>query len=246
MSTISSTQNSSSSVLSQYAIGNQTASSAATSSASASSAAQAVSSATQTLGENDFLTMMMAQLKSQDPLNPMDNSAFVAQLAQFSQVQGIQNLNTTMTSLSQNMTSNQALQASSLIGKQVYVPSASAVYSGTGPIVGQFSLSQATNSVNVAISDASGNVIKNMQLGSQASGNGTFTWDGSNNQGVQQPAGTYSVAVTAPIGGQTTQVPTSLPANVNSVSFSGSGGAVQLNLQGLGSVALSSVTQIAQ
>ncbi len=241
-----SASNSNNSILSQYAIGNQTAVSGANASSSASNAAQAVASATQSLGENDFLTMMMAQLKNQDPLNPMDNTQFVAQLAQFSQVQGIQNMNTTMTSLSQSMTSNQALQASSLIGKQVYVPSASTSYSGQGGLTGQYVLPQASSGVDVTISDSSGSVIKNIPLGSQAAGTNNFSWDGTNNQGVAVPAGTYSVAVSAPVGGKTTQLSTNLPASVNSVSFSGSGGAVQLNLQGMGSVPLTSVTQIAQ
>lgn len=234
---------SNSSLLSQYAIGNNTASSTTS---NATAAAAATSAATQTLGENDFLTMMMAQLKSQDPLNPMDNTAFVAQLAQFSQVSGIQNLNTTMTSLSQNMTSNQALQASSLIGKQVYVPTSTAVYGGSGPLAGQITVPQATSSLAITIADSSGNVVKHIGLGSQAAGTTPFTWDGTSDQGTTLPAGNYSVAVTAPIGGQNTQLATALPANVNSVSFTGSGGAVQLNLQGLGTVALTSVQQIAQ
>lgn len=241
--TTTSASNSNSSILSQYAIGNNSASS---STSNATAAAAASSAATQTLGENDFLTMMMAQLKNQDPLNPMDNTAFVAQLAQFSQVSGIQNLNTTMTSLSQNMTSNQALQASSLIGKQVYVPTSTAVYGGTGSLSGQITVPQATSAVNVAISDSNGNVVKNMTLGSQAAGTTPFTWDGTDNLGNQVSAGNYTVAVTAPIAGKSTQLATTLPANVNSVSFTGSGGAVQLNLQGLGTVALTSVQQIAQ
>ncbi len=235
--------NNSASILSQYALNSSATPTSASNAATASAAATATQ---QTLGENDFLTMMMAQLKNQDPLNPMDNSAFVAQLAQFSQVSGIQNLNTTMSSLSSNLTSNQALQASSLIGKQVYVNSSQAVYNGQGAFSGMVTLPQSTDSLNVQISDASGAVIKQISLGTQAAGSIPFTWDGSTDAGGSAPAGTYKIAATADLSGKSTQLTTVLPANVNSVSFSSSGGAIQLNLQGLGSTPLSSVQQIAQ
>ncbi len=235
--------NNGASILSQYAI-SPTSSNATTS--AAATAAAAATATQQTLGENDFLTMMMAQLQNQDPLNPMDNSAFVAQLAQFSQVSGIQNLNTTMSSLSSNMTSNQALQASSLIGKQVYVNSNQAAYNGQGSFTGMITLPQSTDNLSVQVSDASGAVVQQMALGTQAAGSVPFTWNGSSSSGASMPAGTYTITATADIAGKNTQLATVLPASVNSVSFSSSGGAIQLNLQGLGTTPLSSVQQIAQ
>ncbi len=235
--------NNGASILSQYAI-SPTSSNATTS--AAATAAAAATATQQTLGENDFLTMMMAQLQNQDPLNPMDNSAFVAQLAQFSQVSGIQNLNTTMSSLSSNMTSNQALQASSLIGKQVYVNSNQAAYNGQGSFTGMVTLPQSTDNLSVQVSDASGAVVQQMALGTQAAGSVPFTWNGSSSSGASMPAGTYTITATADIAGKNTQLATVLPASVNSVSFSSSGGAIQLNLQGLGTTPLSSVQQIAQ
>ncbi len=236
--------NSGASILSQYAISPTSGSSTAASAAATATAAAAATQ--QTLGENDFLTMMMAQLQNQDPLNPMDNSAFVAQLAQFSQVSGIQNLNTTMSSLSSNMTSNQALQASSLIGKQVYVNSSQAVYNGQGSFSGFVTLPQSTDNLTLQVSDASGAVVQQIALGTQAAGSVPFTWNGSSSSGASVPAGTYQITATADIAGKNTQLATVLPASVNSVSFSSSGGAVQLNLQGLGTTPLSSVQQIAQ
>lgn len=231
------------SILSQYAIGAGTATS---STANSSSGTSSASNATQqALGQNDFLNMMITQLKSQDPLNPMDNSAFVAQLAQFSQVQGIQNMNTSMQSLSSNLTSNQALQASSLIGKKVYVNTSSAIYDGSGSFQGLVSVPQSASNLSLTISDSHGTVLRHIDLGSQAAGETNFQWNGLDDQGQALPAGTYKISAQASIGGSNTQLTTALPANVNTVSFS-AGGPVELNLQGLGSFALTDVQQIGQ
>ena len=89
-------------------------------------------------------------------------------------------------------------------------------------------------------------MVQQIALGTQAAGSVPFTWNGSSSSGASVPAGTYQITATADIAGKNTQLATVLPASVNSVSFSSSGGAVQLNLQGLGTTPLSSVQQIAQ
>src|SRR5271157_5206227 len=96
-------------------------------SSSSSSAAGGV-----TLGGTDFLTLMLAQLKNQDPTSPIDSNAFLTQLAQLSEVQGITALNTSFSALSSSLTSNQALQASSLLGHQALVGSSTATLATAG------------------------------------------------------------------------------------------------------------------
>src|SRR5271157_6415028 len=85
-----------------------------------------------TLGGTDFLTLMLAQLKNQDPTSPVDSNVFLTQLAELSQVQGITQLNTSFTNLSNSLVGNQAMQASSLLGHQALVPSSTATLATSG------------------------------------------------------------------------------------------------------------------
>ena len=80
----------------------------------------------QELGQDDFLTLMISQLQSQDPMNPMDSEAFMGQIAQFSTVEGIQQLNDSFDELAASLVSNQVLQASQLIGHSVLIPGSTA------------------------------------------------------------------------------------------------------------------------
>src|SRR5271166_1540366 len=88
-----------------------------------------------TLGGTDFLTLMLAQLKNQDPTSPVDSNTFLSQLAQLSEVQGITSLNTSFTNLSNSLVGNQAMQASSLLGHQALVPSSTATIGAPGASV---------------------------------------------------------------------------------------------------------------
>lgn len=199
------------------------------------------------LGKDAFLQLLVTQLKNQDPLSPTDNTQFVSQMAQFSSLESMQNLNTTVDSLATTYQSSQALQASSLVGRSVVVATDSAVLDPTKGITGSVTVSGASTDTSVNVYDSAGNVIDTVDLGAQAAGSSSFTWDGTDASGVAQAAGTYSFKATSTISGVATAQTTYLPATVNSVTMATtSGGEMTLNLAGgLGSVALSAVQTIA-
>lgn len=197
------------------------------------------------LGKDQFLELLVAQMNNQDPLSPQENGEFIAQLAQFSTVEGIGNLNTSMESLLSGYQSSQALQASSLVGRTVIVPADQAVVDTEAGLEGQLALQKNSTNVFVNIYDEAGSLVKTINLGSQEAGMHDFTWDGTDASGNLAEPGIYTVEAMASIDGKNTQMATLLPANVDSVSLgAGGSGQMMLNVAGLGSIGLSNVYAI--
>ena len=198
------------------------------------------------LGKDQFLQLLVAQLNNQDPLSPQENGEFIAQLAQFSTVEGIDNLNTSMESLLGGYQSSQALQASSLVGRTVTVPSNRAMMEeGDAGISGQLVLNQPSEVVSVSVYDDSGSLVTRLDMGSQEAGLHKFTWDGTDAAGNPLPPGRYKFEANAILEGENKQLSTLLPANVDSVSLGmGKDGGLVLNLSGLGSLEMSEVFSI--
>ena len=195
------------------------------------------------LGKDAFLRLMITQLNNQDPLSPQDNSEFVAQLAQFSTVEGIGNLNNSFSSFASNMSSSQALQASSLVGRNVQVKTNVAGFNGTNSVKGFVDLPAATGQVDVSVFSPSGDLVKVIPMGTLAAGDHTFSWNGLDENGAAVPAGNYSVRADALIDGDMTQIDTYVGVNVDSVTLA-AGGDVSLNLSGIGNVPLSQIRTI--
>ncbi|WP_185265603.1 flagellar hook assembly protein FlgD [Halopseudomonas xiamenensis] len=197
------------------------------------------------LGKNEFLELLVAQLNNQDPLSPQENGEFIAQLAQFSTVEGIEKMNSTMDSMVSSFQSSQALQASSLVGRTVVIPTDQAMVDTQNGFTGQLALPQASGAVVVNVYDEAGSVVSTINLGALEAGIRDFTWDGTDASGNVLPAGKYVFEAQASIDGETKQLATLLPANVDSVSLGvGHGGEMVLNLAGLGSIGLSEVFSI--
>ncbi|MHC8345492.1 MULTISPECIES: flagellar hook assembly protein FlgD [unclassified Pseudomonas] len=196
------------------------------------------------LGKDAFLQLLVTQLKNQNPLEPQDNGEFVAQLAQFSSLEGITTLNTTVSGIAGNYNSSQALQASSLVGRSVVAQTDTAVVDTSKSFNGTAVVPASVDPVMVKITDADGKVVRTLNLGSQKAGSASFIWDGKNDAGEVAKAGTYKFAATATYDSKATSLVTYLPATVNSVTISQTGGELMLNLAGLGSVALSKVQTI--
>jgi flagellar basal-body rod modification protein FlgD len=198
-----------------------------------------------TLGGTDFLTLMLAQLKNQDPTSPVDSNTFLNQLAQLSEVQGISSLNTSFSTLSSSLSSSQALQASSLLGHQALVNSGTASLAANGTISGAVNVPQTTSQVLLTVSDAGGALVRQINLGAQSAGLTSFSWDGKEGNGSQAPAGTYTLS--AQYAGATsgsTAATTLVNGTVESVSMGAGSTGLTLNVSGLGSVPFSSVQQI--
>ncbi|AEB57850.1 flagellar basal body rod modification protein [Ectopseudomonas mendocina] len=196
------------------------------------------------LGKNEFLNLLVAQLNNQNPLEPQGNGEFIAQLAQFSQVEGIEKLNTSMGSMLSSFQSSQALQASSLVGRKVIVPSEKAVVDTSESLKASTVLPVSSSNVYVNVYDNSGSLVTRINLGEQAAGNVSFIWDGKDSSGNVAPPGTYKFEAQATYGSETKGLYTLLPANVDSVTLGGN--ELMLNLAGLGSVPLSQVQVIGQ
>jgi flagellar basal-body rod modification protein FlgD len=211
----------------------------------ASAASAAAGAAGATLGGTDFLTLMLAQLKNQDPTSPVDSNQFLSQLASLSEVQGITQLNTSFASLSNSLVSSQALQASSLLGHQALVQSATATLGAAGgTISGAVSVPQTSSQVVLNISNSAGVLVDSINLGAQSAGLANFTWNGQTSNGAAAPAGTYSLsAQVAGVSGGTA-VTTLVSGTVNSVTMGSGSTGLTLNIGGLGSVPFSSVQQI--
>jgi len=197
-----------------------------------------------TLGGTNFLTLMLAQLKNQNPTSPVDSNAFLSQLASLSEVQGISQLNASFATLSGSLSSSQALQASSLLGHQALVNSSSANLVANGAITGAVNVPQTSSQVVLNISDSSGALVKQIKLGAQATGTAAFAWDGKQDDGLAAPAGKYTLkAQIAGVSGSTAGN-TSVSGTIESVSMGAGQSGLTLNISGLGSVPFSSVQQI--
>ncbi|MAK91660.1 MAG: flagellar hook capping protein [Oceanospirillaceae bacterium] len=133
------------------------------------------------LGRDAFLELMVAQLNNQNPLEPTDNQAFVAQLAQFSSVEGIDKLNTTAETMMSNFSSTSALQASSLVGQSVIVAgNDTGLLLGNGVVSGYTELQQSAADIKLTIEDENGQVLEQFSLGNHISGPMSVRWDGLN------------------------------------------------------------------
>jgi flagellar basal-body rod modification protein FlgD len=198
-----------------------------------------------TLGGTNFLTLMLAQLKNQDPTSPVDSNTFLTQLAQLSEVQGITSLNTSFSALSSSLTSNQALQASSLLGHQALVSTGTATLAANGTVTGAVNVPQTTSQVVLNISDSSGALVGQINLGAQSAGLANFSWNGMEGNGSHAPPGQYTLS--AQYAGATsgsTAATTLVNGTIESVSMGAGSTGLTLNVAGIGSVPFSSVQQV--
>lgn len=196
------------------------------------------------LGQEDFLELMITQLTYQDPTNPVKNEDFVAQMAQFSTLTGIEELTSSFESLSQTLLQGQALDAAALVGKNVLVPASQIQLSEGQGASGAVELPTSASQVRVDIYDESGQVVRTLDLGSLDAGIQEFEWDGTLADGSVAPAGTYEFKVTAQVNGVTGELTTYLNGQVKSVTAESSITGLILDVQGLGDVSFSNVLRV--
>ncbi|MFO0334798.1 MAG: flagellar hook assembly protein FlgD [Pseudomonadota bacterium] len=196
------------------------------------------------LGQEDFLRLMMAHFKNQDPTKPVDNAEFVAQLASFGTVSGIRELNDSFGRLSSSFNSNQALQASSLLGRNVLVAQQTGFLAEAGSLEGAVDVPAGATAVNVQVVDRFGQVVRNVALGQRPAGLAPFAWDGRTDLGGVAQPGQYTVRAQAVVGNRPQAAPTLVEAAVESVTLGGAAKGVTINLRGLGTVPMSDVRQI--
>jgi flagellar basal-body rod modification protein FlgD len=195
--------------------------------------------------QDRFLTLLVTQLKHQDPFSPMDNAQVTTQLSQISTVSGIDKLNTTMTDLakamSSQMSASQAMSNVTMIGREVMAPS-SKLNLIDGGATGAVELDQAAEKASVLVYGAAGNIVAKLDLDRPVAGMNKFTWDGKGLDGRRLDNGTYSFAVNASVG--TKSIP-STPYVVGKVTGVGVSGADStLILDGGSAVKFSQISRV--
>jgi flagellar basal-body rod modification protein FlgD len=191
--------------------------------------------------ENRFLTLLVTQLRNQDPLNPMDNAQMTSQLAQISTVDGIERLNATLQALMASSNETEAVQAAELVGRGVLVPG-SGLQLRQGSALGGLELAEPADKVNVTIKDSHGLVVRTLNLGSQDPGTVSFVWDGRADNGNQAADGAYQVAIVAERGDAKVSATGLELGVVSSVTRTAQG--ASLNVGTLGAFRLADIRQI--
>lgn len=191
--------------------------------------------------QDRFMTLLVAQMKNQDPLNPMDNAQVTTQLAQIDTVKGVDQLNQTLQKLVGNADSTQAFQAATLVGHTALVAGKTMDLTASGGM-GGFELSAPADDVTVTITDPAGQVLHRASLGSLQAGVQSFVWDGKTDAGATAQPGNYTFSVNAVSGGKTTSVDTLSALAIEAVK-PGQGGPT-LQMRGAGAVTMSQIKQI--
>lgn len=194
------------------------------------------------LNQQDFFRLMISQFQHQDPFKPMESGEFLGQIAQFSTVDGISQLNTSFAGLQSRLTSDQALAASNLIGREVLVPADTVAFDGRTAVTGRIEVPAGARRLAVDVVDAAGQTVRSLSVNDLA--DGAFTWDGRHADGGNAPAGGYRLVARAAADGVEIAAPVRLTGTVSAVHLDPTTG-LQLEVAGIGPVDLDAVQRIA-
>ena len=205
-----------------------------------------VKATSSTMDQGAFLTLFTTQLKNQNPLDPVKNEAFVAQLAQFSQLEATTAMKTSMETMVQSMQGDKMLAGASMIGRKVAVPNAPAMLLGGQPVQASVDLPNGADGVQMQIMDGRGQVVRKMIYPAQSPGSMKLAWDGMSDSGASMPDGAYTMQVLASSLGKAVQPVVNMFSTVRSVSNAGTADNTWLlEVDGGKSVSLADVKQIA-
>ena len=174
------------------------------------------------LGQNQFLTLMLAQLKNQDPMKPTDPTQFLSQLALFSQVTSTQNVEAKIGDLTDSLRSAQLMNGTSLVGHEILASTGSAAFTSGTPLKGAVAVPGGSAGVQVEVRDSAGALVRRFAIPA-TQGTNEFSWDGLTSSGDAAASGTYSIKVTASIDGKSVSLDPMLYGRVNSVTLGASG-----------------------
>ena len=196
------------------------------------------------LGQDEFLKLMTTQLTHQDPSKPLESGDFLGQIAQFSTVTGIQDLQNSFSEFASALTSDQALQAANLVGRTVLAPGDEGLLAAGGKLNGELVIPNQATSVVVEILDSNGGLVNRIDLGSQSPGQTVFSWDGLDSDGIVANPGTYKIRASAVIDGTNTALASLVQSKVDSVTLGQGSGGLKINVAGLGPISFSDIQQI--
>jgi flagellar basal-body rod modification protein FlgD len=201
-----------------------------------------VDSAGSSFGQDQFLTLMLAQLRNQDPLKPLEPSEFLGQLAQFSTVTGIQDMKGSVGELAGSLRSSQVLEGATLVGRSVLAAAGSARLDASGPVLGAVQAPDGVSSLEVTVRDPAGAVVRQFAVEPQA-GFTPIRWDGLDARGERAASGSYQIGVVGRAGGRAESLQMLIQQRVDSVTLDPAGGAMTLNTAS-GSIGLADVRQV--
>ena len=208
---------------------------------------QLLRSADDELDRSAFLKLLTTQLQNQNPLDPMKNEAFVAQLAQFSQLEGITNMSTSLTDVADVIRSDRIMTGANLVGKSVFGQTGRISTDGQSASQIEVYLPYGAEQVELGIYDMnSGALIRSIVSGPRGSGTASFGWDGRMADGTSAPVGDYIIRGSAVIDGAATDVYPSTFAKVQTVSWDAQTSNLSLNLAGGVTLPISQVSRIGE
>lgn len=198
------------------------------------------------LTQEDFFALLTQELSHQDPTKPVENNEMISQMTAFSTTDGVSELNDQFTNFAASMSSSQALQASSLVGRSVLVDDNVFGMEEGEEVKGKLITDQPASNVNIYVENVAGEIIQTVPVGSVQAGDFTFTWDGNGSDGKPAPEGAYRFRVAGLVDGEANELQAMTYRKVDSVTLAGAGGNILLNLNGGSSMKLSDVVEVTQ
>ena len=193
------------------------------------------------LGQEDFLKLMTAQMSNQDPFQPQSNDQMIAQMAQFSTVSGITQLNSTLSGIQTQISENRIATAANFVGKTVLVPGNTAMVDDTGAISGAVDLPSDATGLTIQIMRENGELVKSLDLGANAAGLVGFSWDGKNDAGKSVGDQRYVVKALMTSGGKQSQTSTDIYAPITEATVGSSATDQTFKVAGIGSFKMSDI-----
>lgn len=191
--------------------------------------------------KNEFMTLMIAQVKNQDPTKPMDSAQYVTQLAQFSQVESLEGMRKNQTSQMVAMENLGIVQSASLIGKTATVP-ASTLELGDESIKGKVFLEHAADDLSIEVVNQQGQVVDTLHLGAQRRGDVEFNLDPTRNNLAK---GKYDLRVKAQVGDAIQTASLYVEANIDKIHFSSASGMMMAEMaHGLGVISVLDISEV--
>ncbi len=196
------------------------------------------------MGKQDFLTLFTAQLQNQNPLEPVKNEAFVAQLAQFSQLEALTNMQGSLDTFVTAMSGERMLNSAALIGKKVAITDSPTQLTKGGSMDASVDLPMGASGVQISVFDSQGRLVQELTAGPQMPGTTPFTWDGKDAAQNPVPSGLYRLSAIAVVNGKNTNVPVSTLSTVRAISTNPADGSVSVEVDGGKTLLLTDVKRV--
>jgi len=196
------------------------------------------------MGQSAFLTLFTTQLQNQNPLDPMENEAFVAQLAQFSQLEATTKMSDNLQNLVASISTERISSMSGLLGKKVAIPDGKALLSGGQAVEGTVALASDVDSITLKVYSSTGQLVRTGEVGAQKKGDFLFAWDGKDDKGNLLEDGAYRMEASATRFGKASKMPVTTMATVKSVSNDAVTGDMQVELEDGSKINMSQVSRV--